>query len=99
MGRIDRLETVNFKSWGGKQTIGPFGGFTAIIGPNGAGKSNLMDVRATRSSLAQAAAAAPRRHVRACARATPSPRPSCSPSPRPSALCWGWARGRCAARA
>mmetsp|Transcript_13773 Transcript_13773/g.37285 ORF Transcript_13773/g.37285 Transcript_13773/m.37285 type:complete len:1277 (-) Transcript_13773:524-4354(-) len=42
-GRIDRIEIDNFKSYAGKQTIGPFLDFTAIIGPNGAGKSNLMD--------------------------------------------------------
>ena len=43
MGRIDRLELFNFKSYAGKQTLGPFQDFTCIIGPNGAGKSNVMD--------------------------------------------------------
>ncbi|KDO31305.1 hypothetical protein SPRG_03921 [Saprolegnia parasitica CBS 223.65] len=43
MGRILRLDVSNFKSYGGKQEIGPFYRFTAVIGPNGAGKSNLMD--------------------------------------------------------
>eukprot|EP00048_Salpingoeca_helianthica_P017482 m.237445 g.237445 ORF g.237445 m.237445 type:complete len:1238 (+) comp21141_c0_seq1:100-3813(+) len=38
-----RLELENFKSYGGRQTIGPFTRFSAVIGPNGAGKSNLMD--------------------------------------------------------
>nr|CAB3483220.1 unnamed protein product [Digitaria exilis] len=42
-GRIHRLELENFKSYKGKQTIGPFSDFTAVVGPNGAGKSNLMD--------------------------------------------------------
>jgi structural maintenance of chromosome 1 len=42
-GHIDRLEVENFKSYAGKQQIGPFKQFTAIIGPNGSGKSNLMD--------------------------------------------------------
>eukprot|EP01117_Protostelium_nocturnum_P006632 TRINITY_DN2388_c0_g1_i1.p1 TRINITY_DN2388_c0_g1~~TRINITY_DN2388_c0_g1_i1.p1 ORF type:complete len:1232 (-),score=660.40 TRINITY_DN2388_c0_g1_i1:54-3749(-) len=42
-GFIDRLEVENFKSYRGKQTIGPFRQFQSIIGPNGAGKSNLMD--------------------------------------------------------
>lgn len=37
-GRIDRLEIQNFKSYGGRQVIGPFGDFTAVIGPNGAGE-------------------------------------------------------------
>lgn len=37
------IEIVNFKSYKGTQTIGPFKNFTAVIGPNGAGKSNLMD--------------------------------------------------------
>ncbi|GKY92407.1 hypothetical protein MPSEU_000211300 [Mayamaea pseudoterrestris] len=38
------LELLNFKSYGGKQVIGPFHKcFSAIIGPNGSGKSNCMD--------------------------------------------------------
>lgn len=40
---LERLELNNFKSYKGKQTIGPFSRFSAVIGPNGAGKSNLMD--------------------------------------------------------
>lgn len=43
IGRIDRLEVDNFKSYKGHQQIGPFKNFTAIVGPNGSGKSNLMD--------------------------------------------------------
>lgn len=43
MGRLDRLELNNFKSYGGHVVVGPFKGFTAIIGTNGSGKSNLMD--------------------------------------------------------
>ncbi|PXF44817.1 Structural maintenance of chromosomes protein 1 [Gracilariopsis chorda] len=43
MGRLDRLELHNFKSYGGTVVVGPFKGFTAIIGTNGSGKSNLMD--------------------------------------------------------
>lgn len=43
VGRIDRLEVENFKSYRGHQNIGPFKNFTAIVGPNGSGKSNLMD--------------------------------------------------------
>jgi len=43
VGRIDRIVVENFKSYKGRQTIGPFKSFTAIIGPNGSGKSNLMD--------------------------------------------------------
>ncbi|XP_071504723.1 structural maintenance of chromosomes protein 1A-like [Diadema antillarum] len=43
MGFLKFLMLENFKSYQGKQTIGPFKPFTAIIGPNGAGKSNLMD--------------------------------------------------------
>eukprot|EP00898_Chlorokybus_atmophyticus_P006531 jgi/Chlat1/687/Chrsp104S01283 len=42
-GSILRLEVENFKSYKGRQVIGPFRDFTAVIGPNGAGKSNLMD--------------------------------------------------------
>eukprot|EP00177_Eucheuma_denticulatum_P005215 GFKZ01009501.1.p1 GENE.GFKZ01009501.1~~GFKZ01009501.1.p1 ORF type:complete len:1248 (-),score=264.28 GFKZ01009501.1:275-4018(-) len=43
MGRLDRLELSNFKSYGGHVVVGPFKSFTAIIGTNGSGKSNLMD--------------------------------------------------------
>lgn len=43
-GRLVRLELENFKSYHGRQIIGPFeDNFVSIIGPNGAGKSNLMD--------------------------------------------------------
>ncbi|KAI0041884.1 cohesin complex subunit psm1 [Auriscalpium vulgare] len=38
-----RIEVCDFKSYRGRQTIGPFRAFTSVIGPNGAGKSNLMD--------------------------------------------------------
>lgn len=43
MGRLDRLELENFKSYGGHVIVGPFKGFTAVVGTNGSGKSNLMD--------------------------------------------------------
>ncbi len=36
-GRIVFLEVENFKSYLGRQTIGPFKNFTCIIGPNGSG--------------------------------------------------------------
>lgn len=42
-GHLKYIEVENFKSYKGKQKIGPFKKFTAIIGPNGSGKSNLMD--------------------------------------------------------
>lgn len=38
MGRLHTLELENFKSYKGKQIIGPFKQFTAIIGPNGSGE-------------------------------------------------------------
>ncbi|XP_008316384.2 structural maintenance of chromosomes protein 1A [Cynoglossus semilaevis] len=43
MGYLKLIEIENFKSYKGRQVIGPFHKFTAIIGPNGSGKSNLMD--------------------------------------------------------
>ncbi|KAB1269853.1 Structural maintenance of chromosomes protein 1B [Camelus dromedarius] len=43
MGRLELLFVENFKSWRGRQVIGPFKRFTCIIGPNGSGKSNVMD--------------------------------------------------------
>ncbi|TNN06725.1 Structural maintenance of chromosomes protein isoform 1 [Schistosoma japonicum] len=42
-GKLKYIELENYKSYKGKQVIGPFSVFTAIIGPNGSGKSNLMD--------------------------------------------------------
>ncbi|XP_057342273.1 structural maintenance of chromosomes protein 1B [Manis pentadactyla] len=43
MGRLELLLVENFKSWRGRQVIGPFKNFTCVIGPNGSGKSNVMD--------------------------------------------------------
>ncbi|XP_010365844.2 structural maintenance of chromosomes protein 1B isoform X1 [Rhinopithecus roxellana] len=43
MGHLELLLVENFKSWRGRQVIGPFRRFTCIIGPNGSGKSNVMD--------------------------------------------------------
>ncbi|AYO44687.1 Structural maintenance of chromosomes protein 1 [Malassezia restricta CBS 7877] len=40
---LKHIEVENFKSYRGKQIIGPFNTFTSVIGPNGSGKSNLMD--------------------------------------------------------
>ncbi|KAH7694189.1 SMC familyC-terminal domain containing protein, partial [Aphelenchoides avenae] len=41
---ITHVEMENFKSYFGRQTLGPFHkNFTAIIGPNGSGKSNVID--------------------------------------------------------
>ncbi|KAG9491266.1 hypothetical protein GDO78_006570 [Eleutherodactylus coqui] len=43
MGFLHLLILQDFKSWRGRQTIGPFKRFNCVIGPNGSGKSNLMD--------------------------------------------------------
>ncbi|KAM6151560.1 structural maintenance of chromosomes protein 1B-like [Rhynchocyon petersi] len=43
MGRLEVLVVENFKSWRGRQVIGPFRKFTCIVGPKGSGKSNVMD--------------------------------------------------------
>ncbi|XP_040847490.1 structural maintenance of chromosomes protein 1B isoform X2 [Ochotona curzoniae] len=43
MGHLELLLVENFKSWRGRQLIGPFKRFTCVIGPNGSGKSNVMD--------------------------------------------------------
>ncbi|XP_065321406.1 structural maintenance of chromosomes protein 4-like [Gordionus sp. m RMFG-2023] len=41
---IHQIENENFKSYYGKQILGPFHkNYTAIIGPNGSGKSNVID--------------------------------------------------------
>ncbi|XP_048863358.1 structural maintenance of chromosomes protein 1B isoform X1 [Brienomyrus brachyistius] len=43
MGYMKQIEVENFKSWRGKQVLGPFKRFTCIVGTNGSGKSNVMD--------------------------------------------------------
>ncbi|XP_072001410.1 structural maintenance of chromosomes protein 1B [Engystomops pustulosus] len=43
MGFLHLLILEDFKSWRGRQLIGPFKRFNCIIGPNGSGKSNVMD--------------------------------------------------------
>nr|XP_046251454.1 structural maintenance of chromosomes protein 1B [Scatophagus argus] len=43
MGYLRQIDIENFKSWKGKQVIGPFMRFNCIIGTNGSGKSNVMD--------------------------------------------------------
>ncbi|KAF9129373.1 hypothetical protein BGW39_004213 [Mortierella sp. 14UC] len=41
---IERMVLVNFKSYAGRQEIGPFHkSFTSVVGPNGSGKSNVID--------------------------------------------------------
>lgn len=41
---IDKIVLENFKSYAGKQVIGPFHeNFTSVVGPNGSGKSNLIE--------------------------------------------------------
>ncbi len=41
---ITHIENYNFKSYFGKQVLGPFHkSFTSIVGPNGSGKSNVID--------------------------------------------------------
>lgn len=41
---ITHIVNHNFKSYSGKQVLGPFHkSFTAIVGPNGSGKSNVID--------------------------------------------------------
>lgn len=44
MGKLIRIEVENFKSYQGKQTIGPFHQFTSVIGPNGSGKKQQLYV-------------------------------------------------------
>ncbi|KAJ7287614.1 RecF/RecN/SMC [Mycena rebaudengoi] len=41
---IHKMALVNFKSYAGRQEIGPFHkSFSSIVGPNGSGKSNTID--------------------------------------------------------
>jgi structural maintenance of chromosome 4 len=41
---ITHLVLTNFKSYAGKQVVGPFhASFSSVVGPNGSGKSNVID--------------------------------------------------------
>ncbi|KAK4936548.1 Structural maintenance of chromosomes protein 4 [Elasticomyces elasticus] len=41
---IRQLVMTNFKSYAGRQVVGPFhASFSAVVGPNGSGKSNVID--------------------------------------------------------
>jgi len=41
---IEKMVLINFKSYAGRQEIGPFHkSFTSVVGPNGSGKSNVID--------------------------------------------------------
>jgi structural maintenance of chromosome 4 len=41
---IRQLVMTNFKSYAGRQIVGPFhASFSAVVGPNGSGKSNVID--------------------------------------------------------
>ena len=41
---IRQLVMTNFKSYSGRQVVGPFhASFSAVVGPNGSGKSNVID--------------------------------------------------------
>jgi structural maintenance of chromosome 4 len=41
---ISKMALINFKSYAGRQEIGPFHkSFSSIVGPNGSGKSNVID--------------------------------------------------------
>eukprot|EP00928_Gymnodinium_smaydae_P017712 TRINITY_DN16774_c0_g1_i1.p1 TRINITY_DN16774_c0_g1~~TRINITY_DN16774_c0_g1_i1.p1 ORF type:complete len:1263 (-),score=355.73 TRINITY_DN16774_c0_g1_i1:101-3778(-) len=42
-GSVREVILENFKSYGGRNRIGPLQKFTCVVGPNGAGKSNLVD--------------------------------------------------------
>ena len=42
MGFLKLIEIENFKSYKGRQIIGPFRRFTAIIGPNGSGEASAI---------------------------------------------------------
>lgn len=50
MGRLELLLVENFKSWRGRQVIGPFRKFTCIIGPNGSGNWGPEHLRPPQAS-------------------------------------------------
>ncbi|TMS05701.1 structural maintenance of chromosomes protein 1B isoform X2 [Larimichthys crocea] len=62
MGYLKQIEIENFKSWRGKQVIGPFMQFNCIIGTNGSGKSNVMD--AVSFAIGERAASLRVKHLR-----------------------------------
>lgn len=51
MGYLKLIEIENFKSYKGRQIIGPFHKFTAIIGPNGSGELNTIIIKSINIEL------------------------------------------------
>lgn len=51
MGHLELLVVENFKSWRGRQVIGPFRRFTCIIGPNGSGNWDPEHLRPPQASV------------------------------------------------
>lgn len=93
MGRLELLLVENFKSWRGRQVIGPFRKFTCIIGPNGSGNwgpEHLRPPQASRPHFARgdvrAAPGPGLGHLPPAGRASsPGPRRPQRPGPRPLA--------------
>lgn len=52
MGYLKQIEIENFKSWRGKQVIGPFMQFNCIIGTNGSGESTFYSQLCSELTLA-----------------------------------------------
>ena len=86
-GYLKYIEVDNFKSYLGKQKIGPFKKFSAIIGPNGSGENNE-----TRSSTSFCECHTDNRICRQCLFAyCPCPWPDCSL--HSGWLCWAMVLG------
>ena len=73
MSRLEVLFVENFKSWRGRQVIGPFKRFTCIIGPNGSGNSGPR--MSSPAAVGQAASCLrkPEGGLKAWTQARPSP--------------------------
>ena len=60
MGFLKLIEIENFKSYKGRQIIGPFRRFTAIIGPNGSGEASAIPASHNNPGCDRRAAPLPR---------------------------------------
>lgn len=87
MGHLELLLVENFKSWRGRQVIGPFRRFTCIIGPNGSGNLGAGRLPAVPGVRAGSPAGVVRVASRpGLGRLLPrGPRPPPLPAPRPPA--------------
>jgi hypothetical protein len=92
-GKMIAVEFKNFKSYGGRVVIGPFGDFSAVIGPNGAGECSSPRCWKLRAAPASGFARRVAAHSRPDHMLPTSP-PQASPTSWTAFLLWSVSRQR-----